>query len=75
LPSPTNQGIPGAVKTPKNAQRTGIRFHRGTYSEGCVTLGTGEEGKQLEEKITNLVDQHSGRGGTIFTITEVSCCE
>jgi RHS repeat-associated protein len=75
LPSPTNTGTPGEIKTPKGTNRVGIRFHREGPSKGCITLGPGEEGKKLEQNLTDLVDRHSGRGGTIFTITEGDCCE
>jgi len=75
LPSPTNTGIPGEVVTPKGTKRTGVRVHRGNFSQGCLTTGKGEQGKLIEELIRELVNSHSDKGGTIITINEGDCCE
>jgi RHS repeat-associated protein len=79
LPSPTNTGNPGEVRTPNRTLRKGIRFHANSrpprgYSLGCPTLGSGSSGRRLEDLITDMVNRHRGHGGTSFTIEEVDCC-
>jgi len=74
MPSPTNTGSAGYVRTQMETLREGIRFHAGSYSEGCVTLGEGTAGALIEEEIRNLIDRHRGHGGTTMTIEEDPCC-
>ena len=73
LPSPTNTGVPGQIKTPKGTTRNGVRFHQGMLSHGCVTCGRGKPGKELEDWFKNLVDRHNKTGGTSMVISELSC--
>jgi hypothetical protein len=75
LPSPTNTGTPSVVRILRGTIRTGIRVHRGRISKGCITLGPGAKAQQLENELTNLVDRHLSKGGSIMTIGEVECCE
>jgi hypothetical protein len=74
LPSPTNVGIPGTVVTPMGTRRRGIRYHMGSYSEGCATVGEGTPGALIEDQIRHLIDRHRGHGGTSMTIEEDPCC-
>jgi RHS repeat-associated protein len=73
LPSPTNVGRPGEVQTSQGTNRAGIRIHRGTRSEGCVTTGAGTAGADLERSLRELVDRHQPLGGTTISIVEINC--
>ena len=73
LPSPTNTGVPGEVVTPLGTNRAGIRVHKGSYSRGCLTLGNGSEGDQLENSIRELVDNNAQDGGTSLRIVDGPC--
>ena len=73
LPSPTNTGTPGNVKTPTGTLRTGIRVHAGSLSQGCITCGTGVPGRKIEDALTDLVDRNANSGGTTLEIREKDC--
>ena len=73
LPSPTNTGVPSNVVTPLGTKRSGIRIHKGTYSQGCLTTGSGPAGGTAETDLTNLVKRNSRTGGTDLYISEVDC--
>jgi hypothetical protein len=74
LPSPSNTGTPGIIRTPRGTLRVGIRVHRGCFSQGCLTLGRGSEGRDMEIRILNIVDNHRNKGGTNLSIKEEDCC-
>ena len=61
--------------TPRGTTRTGIRVHRGRFSQGCITLGPSNQGSQLENSLTRFVDRHLRQGRIILTIEEVDCCD
>ena len=51
-----------------------LNIHLGTFSQGCLTCGPGRKGRQLEKRLTDLVDKHSTTGGTTLRIDDVDCC-
>jgi RHS repeat-associated protein len=73
LPSPTNTGVPGKVRTPAGTIRSGIRVHAGRLSQGCVTTGPGQPGIDTERAIVELVRRNRLTGGTSMTIQEDDC--
>jgi RHS repeat-associated protein len=73
LPSPTNTGAPGRVRTPAGTVRTGIRIHAGRLSQGCLTTGPGQPGIDTERAIVDLVRRNTVSGGTSMTIQEEDC--
>lgn len=75
LPSPTNIGRPGEVRTPSGTNRNGIRVHDKNLSRGCLTTGSGQAGADVERFLVRLVDRNKRTGGTTLTIEEVSCSE
>jgi RHS repeat-associated protein len=76
LPSPTNTGVAGVVTTGAGTRRDGIRVHRGTRSEGCITTGSGSPGASREAGLVALVNEHQATGGTRICILDVDCvCE
>lgn len=74
LPSPTNIGVPGQVKTPKGTIRNGIPVHKGDLSKGCLTCGSGAKGRAKEKMISRIVENHADSGGTTLHITDLDCC-
>ncbi len=73
VPSPTNTGRPGQVRTPSGTTRSGIRIHAGTISQGCLTTGRGQTGVETEGAIRDLVNRNVNTGGTTLTIEEQDC--
>ena len=73
VPSPTNTGVPGVIATPAGTQRGGIRWHKGTHSEGCFTTGPGQRGSDAETMVRDIVNRNSQTGGTRVIIQEIDC--
>ncbi len=69
VPSPTNNGVPGQIQRPSGKTRTGIRFHEGTRSQGCVVVCD----RETEAMLRDTVDQNDATGGTRLIIFEVQC--
>jgi RHS repeat-associated protein len=66
LPSPTNTGTPGSVKTPNGSNRSGIRMHKPGRSDGCITCDQGNVDK---------VNDCAKKGGMKLIIKDNGKCD